>query len=161
MGPSWEPGRVAGGGRHGQLPVMPTPPDPQQDADYRALVEALAREGLSRRTEAVRAVEAVACALAQRIGAPEFDRVRELLPDPFRGRLLACELHAPAPRAHFRGSEDFYELVAQDLDRDPEDVEPTVRAVFAALRAQLPDEQAEEVSGRLPAELEPLWRRPS
>ena len=140
---------------------MAFPPDIHEDADYRALVEALAREGLPRRAEATRAVEAVMCALAQRLAAPEFDQLRELLPEPFRTRLTACERHAVAPRPELRGAEQFYEVVAEDLDRSPDEVEPTVRAVFAAVRAQLGEGEAEDVSSQLPSELEMLWRRPS
>ncbi len=140
---------------------MPTPPDPHEQADYRALVDALAREGLPRRAEATRAVEAVVCALSQRIDGPDFERLRELLPDPFRSRLVACERHAATPHALVETAEDFYQIVAEDLDRSPDEVEPTVRAVFAAIRAQLPEPDAEDVSSLLPAELEPLWRRPS
>lgn len=138
---------------------MPTPPDPHEQADYRALVDALAREGLPRRAEAARAVEAVVCALSQRIAAPEYEKLRELLPDPFRSRLVTCERHAVAPRAEFASADDFYEVVAEDLDRSPDEVEPTVRAVFAAIRAQVAEQDAEEVAGILPHELEPLWRR--
>lgn len=139
---------------------MANPPDILEDADYRALVEALAREGLPRRAEATRAVEAVMCALAQRIAPPEFDEVRERLPEPFRTRLAPCERHTIAPR-ELRAVEDFYEIVAEDLDRSPEEIEPTVRAVFAAVRAQLPEEEGEDVANQLPLELEVLWRRPS
>jgi uncharacterized protein (DUF2267 family) len=131
------------------------------EANYQALVEALAREGLPRRAEATRAVEAVMCALAQRTSHPDFDPLRELLPDPFRSGLAACERHAVAPRAEFSTPEEFYEIVAEDLDRSPEEVEPTVRAVFAAVRAQLPEKDAEDVASQLPRELEMLWRRPS
>jgi uncharacterized protein (DUF2267 family) len=131
----------------------------EEDADYRALVDALAREGLPRRLEAARAVEAVMCALSQRIAHADYGELRELLPDPFRSRLAACERHAVAPRARFTSAEDFYAVVAEDLDRSPDEVEPTVRAVFAALRTQLPEKEAEEVAGQLPHELEMLWRR--
>ena len=137
------------------------PPDPQQDADYRALVDALAREGLPRRAEAARAVEAVLCALSQRISHADFEDLRELLPDPFKSRLAVCERHAVAPRLRFEALEDFYAVVAEDLDRSPEEVEPTVRAVFAAVRAQLAEKEAEDVAGELPSELQVLWRRPS
>jgi uncharacterized protein (DUF2267 family) len=137
------------------------PPDPHEDADYRALVDALSREGLPRRAEAARAVEAVMCALSQRISHADFDALRELLPDPFRTRLAACERHAVAPRDRFRNAEDFYAVVAEDLDRSPDEVEPTVRAVFAAVRAQLSEKDAEDVASELPGELQPLWRRPS
>lgn len=141
---------------------MPSSPrDLEQDADYRALVEALAREGLPRRAEATRAVEAVMCALAQRIADADYTSLQERLPDPFRSRLAACERHAVAPRTRFGRAEDFYEVVAEDLDRSPEEVEATVRAVFAAVRAQLPEQDAEDVSGELPLELQPLWRLPA
>ena len=140
---------------------MPLRPDLLESADFRSLVDALAREGLPRRAEAARAVEAVMCALAQRTTHEDFADLRERLPDPFRSRLVACERHALAPRLRFGRAEDFYEVVAEDLDRSPEEVEPTVRAVFAALRAQLPELQAEDGAARLPHELQPLWRRPS
>jgi uncharacterized protein (DUF2267 family) len=139
---------------------MRTPPDPHEDADYRALVEALAREGLPRRAEATRAVEAVVCALAQRLDDPDFDPVRELLPEPFRTRLVPCERHAAAPQSP-RSLEEVCTIVAEDLERDPEDVEATVRAVLGAVRGQLSEPEAEEVAGRLPLDLLPLWRRPS
>ncbi len=64
-------------------------------------------------------------------------------------------------REAFASAEDFYELVAEDLDRSPDEVEATVRAVFAAMRAQLAEQDADDVAGLLPPELEPLWRRPS
>jgi uncharacterized protein (DUF2267 family) len=138
----------------------PTDRDRHADADYSAFVEALAREGLPVRTEATRAAEAVACALAQRISHADFDELREGLPEPFRGRLFACERHASLPpRASDNTAESFYAAVAEDLDRSPDDVEPSVRAVFAALRAQLGESEAEDVAVQLPAELAHLWRR--
>lgn len=141
---------------------MPRLPDPHEDADYRALVDALAREGLPRRAEAARAVEAVVCALAQRFSGSDFDDLRELLPVPFRTRLAACERHVASPPADTpRTAEDLYAIVAEDLDRSPEEVEPTVRAVLAAVRSQLGEREGEEVAGRLPLDLQPLWRRPS
>lgn len=137
-------------------------PDPHEDEDYRALVDALAREGLPRRAEAARAVEAVVCALAQRLGEADFSDVRELLPAPFQTRLVPCERHTAAPPAEEpRTAEDLYAIVAEDLDRDPAEVEPTVRAVLAAVRAQLGEHEAEEIAGKLPLDLQPLWRRPS
>jgi uncharacterized protein (DUF2267 family) len=135
-------------------------PDPHEDVDYRALVEALAREGLPRRVEAARAVEAVVCALTQRLADPHFVPLRELFPSPLRTRLVACERHAAAPRSP-ESAEELYAIVAEDLGRDATDVEPTVRAVMAAIRAQLSEDQAEEVAARLPLDLLPLWRRPS
>ena len=138
-----------------------TQPDPLADANFQALVDALAREGLPRRAEAARAVEAVMCALAQRIADEGFDELRERLPSPFRGQLSACERHAATPQRDLKTAEEFYEVVAEDLDRDPAEVEPTVRAVFAALRAQSPEADAEQVEAELPLELVPLWRRVS
>jgi uncharacterized protein (DUF2267 family) len=140
----------------------PTDRDRHQNADYSAFVEALAREGLPLRTEATRAAEAVACALAQRIAHVHFEGLREALPEPFRGHLFACERHAALPPRRERDTVDsFYAVVAEDLDRSPEEVEPAVRAVFQALRAQLTEEEGESVAGLLPPELDHLWRRAS
>ncbi|GAO04359.1 hypothetical protein PSR1_03253 [Anaeromyxobacter sp. PSR-1] len=138
--------------------------DPLIDADFRALVEALAREGLPRRAEAARAVEAVACALADRTRSSDFAPLREVLPEPFRGKLSLCERHRGAAPARPREpwtAEAFEAHVAEDLGPSPGGAEAAARAVFAALRAQLPEEQAEEVGRLLPPELLPLWRRPS
>jgi uncharacterized protein (DUF2267 family) len=139
---------------------MSLPPDPFSERAADRLYQALAREGLPSRTEATRATEAVLCALAQRVSGVEFETLRELLPDPFRGRLLACERHATAPRT-FSDADTFYQVVAEDLGRGASEVEPVARAVFAAIRSLLHEEAAEDVAARLPAELEPLWRRPS
>jgi uncharacterized protein (DUF2267 family) len=136
-------------------------PDPHQDANFQSLVDALAREGLPRRAEAARSVEAVICALAQRTADEHFEELRERLPSPFRGQLSACERHAATPDRKVESVEDFYAIVAEDLDRDPDEIEPTVRAVFAALRAQTHEAEAEEIEAQLPVELVPLWRRPS
>ncbi len=139
---------------------MATHPDIHEDVNYRALVDALAREGLPRRAEAARAVEAVICALALRVSGSDFDDLRDLLPEPFRTRLAPCERHASTPRT-LRTAQDFYDAVAEDLKRDPAEVEPVIRAVFAAMRAQLPEGEAEGVARELPYELEAFWRRPS
>jgi uncharacterized protein (DUF2267 family) len=137
-------------------------PDPHEDADYRALVDALAREGLPRRVEAARAVEAVVCALAQRLAEPHFEDLKDILSSPFHSRFVACERHVAAPPAEAPASADeVYAVVAEDLDRSPDEVEPTVRAVLAAVRTQLGEHEAEEVAGKLPPDLQPLWRRPS
>jgi uncharacterized protein (DUF2267 family) len=139
---------------------MATPEhDPLADANFQALVDALAREGLPRRAEAARAVEAVICALAQRIQSADFDVLREHLPEPFRGRLAACERHAALPPRRLGTPEEFYRVVSEDLARPPDEVEPTVRAVFAAVRDQLSEEEAEIIGHELPLELAPLWHR--
>jgi len=141
--------------------ALPGDHDPLQDANFQALVNALAREGLPRRAEAARAVEAVMCALAQRISRAEFDELREHLPEPFGSRLTACERHAAQPPQELRSLEDFYAVVGEDLERSPEEVESAVRAVFAALRTQMSEPDAELVGEEMPLELVPLWRRPS
>ncbi len=136
---------------------MALDPDPHADADYRAFLEALAGEGLPRRSEAARATEAVACARALRLRDPDFEPLRELLPEPFRGRREACERHRAAPPPALARLEDFLAVVGEDLGRSPGEAEPAVRAVLHALRQQLPGPAEEEVARRLPAELLPLW----
>lgn len=136
---------------------MALQPDPHTDADYRTFLEALAREGLPRRTEAARVTEAVACALALRLRDPGFEPLRELLPPPFRGRREPCERHREQPPPGFSRLEDFLGVVGQDLALSPDQAEPAARAVFHALRLQLPEQAEEEVGLRLPADLLPLW----
>jgi uncharacterized protein (DUF2267 family) len=138
------------------LAAMGFNPDPHADADYRTFLEALARQGLPQRLQAARATEAVACALAQRLRDPHFQALIELMPRPFKGRLMACERHS-GPLRELAQLADFYAAVGEDLGAPPDEVEPTVRAVLAALRAQLSDEAAEEIGARLPEELAPLW----
>lgn len=135
-------------------------PDPHAGA-YDALVSALAEEGLPRRTEAVRAVEAVACALARRLAGVEHEEVRERLPAPFRGRLTTCERHAATDAPVDWGGAGFVGAVAEELERDRDAAEAQVRAVLGALRRQLGEEDGEDVQRLLPPDLEPLWRRPS
>lgn len=131
------------------------------DTDYGPLVEALARHGMPRRTEAVRAAEAVACALGRRMADPAYEDLRELLPPPFRNHLQPCERHAALPPEPMAGLDDFYLSLAGDLGRDPGESEPVARAVFGALRAQVDEAHAEAIAAALPPELLPLWRRPS
>jgi uncharacterized protein (DUF2267 family) len=57
--------------------------------------------------------------------------------------------------------EEIENVVGQDLERPSHETEPVIRAVLAAIRSQLDESSAEELGNRLPAELEPLWRRPS
>lgn len=131
--------------------------DPQADADYRAFLDALAREGLPRRAEAARATEAVACALALRLREPHFAPLRELLPGPFQGRLLPCERHSADPPRTVAQLDDFLDVVAEDLGASRAEAEPYARAVFGAMRLQLDEEAEEEVARRLPCDLAPLW----
>ncbi|MFT3915546.1 MAG: DUF2267 domain-containing protein [Anaeromyxobacteraceae bacterium] len=145
------------------MPTRLRPVDLEASASHGPLVEALARAGLTRRSDATRAVQAVVCALALRTRDPAWDRLRELLPSPFKERLAACERHA-ASRFTPATADEFEGLVADDLDRpggEPGDVPGVIRAVFSAIRAQLGEPEAEELGNRLPVELEPYWRRAS
>lgn len=139
------------------LAAMALAPDPHADADFRAFLETLAREGLPRRTEAARATEAVACALALRLADADFEPLRELLPQPLKGRLAACERHRDRPTRPFGRPEDFLAVVREDLGGGLDDAEAAARAVVHALRLQLPEEAEEEVARRLPEDLAPLW----
>ncbi len=132
-------------------------PDPLADADYRSFLDALAREGLLRRTEAARATEAVACALALRLREPDYDPVRELLPEPFKGRLLACERHREPAAPPLTRLEEFLTVTAEDMGVGIADAERAARAVFHALREELSEEAEEDLGRRLPADLLPLW----
>lgn len=142
------------------MPTRTRPEVAELPAGYAPLVEALARAGLTRRTDATRAVEAVVCALAMRTRDESWDRMRELMPSPFRERMVPCERHI-ASRFTPSTVDEFEGIVADDLGRPAEEADGVIRAVFAAIRAQLGEPQAEELGNRLPVELEAYWRRAS
>jgi uncharacterized protein (DUF2267 family) len=142
------------------MPTRTRTNQPELPTGYAPLVEALARAGLTRRTDATRAVEAVVGALAMRTRDASWDRLRELMPSPFRERMVPCERHIGS-RFTPATVDEFEAIIADDLGRPVEEANGVIRAVFSAIRAQLAEPQAEELGNRLPVELEPYWRRTS
>lgn len=106
------------------------------------------------------AAVSVLCYLERRVMSDEARDLEAQLPLKLRELLQRCELHEGAPPEKY-GREEFFELVARDLRVDPNQVEPIVRAVLTAVRAQVSEGEAEEFGNMLPQDLRELWIRPS
>jgi uncharacterized protein (DUF2267 family) len=103
-----------------------------------------------------RAVEAVCAALFERLPGGVVQQllaqlspdVRELL-QPF-----AKDVHAPP---HKLDRDDFYLMVANRLNADPENVRLVLHGVFAALHGQITESEAQVVESQLPDFLGGTW----
>jgi uncharacterized protein (DUF2267 family) len=106
--------------------------------------------------EADRAVEAVFAALFQRLPGGIVQQllaqfspdVREML-EPF-----AKDVHAPPT---LLDREDFYLMVANRLNADPENVRLVLHGVFAAVHTQITEGEALKVASQLPDYLNGTW----
>jgi uncharacterized protein (DUF2267 family) len=103
------------------------------------------------------AATAVMCALAQRLTTGETHRMLLAMPDALRPFFVPCAEHrAGVPPARFDRTE-LLDAVAAHLAVTPAQAEWICRAVFRAVRAQLPEEHTRHVAQQLPAELKALW----
>ena len=106
--------------------------------------------------EADKAAEAVFCALSERLSASWVAHLREQLPPDIRDTLRVCHRHrGEAPTKLDR--DDFYLMVANHLNAEPENVRLVLHGVFSALHAQLPDAEAKKLEQQLPAWLQGTW----
>ena len=72
--------------------------------------------------------------------------------------LVRCERHEGPPPKKF-GRAEMLNMVGQDLSLNPEAVEPVIRAVFAAIQAQISEGESEDVMRQLPHDIRDLWQR--
>jgi uncharacterized protein (DUF2267 family) len=105
--------------------------------------------------EAERAAEAVFCGLSELLSDGLMQQLREQLPEDVRGMLDACPRHAREGGKVDR--DDFYLQVANHLNAEPENVRLVLHGVFAALRAQLTEQEAGKVEGQLPRWFQGTW----
>lgn len=102
------------------------------------------------------AAEAVFCALSERLSEGLVKQLREQLPEDVRAMMTVCHRHqGDAPRKLDR--DDFYLMVANHLNAEPENVRLVLHGVFTALRTQLTEAEADKVEGQLPAWLQGTW----
>ncbi|RKH68396.1 DUF2267 domain-containing protein [Corallococcus llansteffanensis] len=128
---------------------------------YRTFLHELATAGTMTNDEAERAASAVLCALEQRLLGGEAEQLADQLPQRLQEMLWRCERHESSGPPLKLDRHGFLEMVSQDLGLDSSaDAEPIVRTVFALLRTQVSEGEAEDVMGQLPEDLRELWRRP-
>ncbi|MFP2932308.1 DUF2267 domain-containing protein [Pyxidicoccus sp. 3LG] len=106
--------------------------------------------------EAERAAEAVFCGLSELLSGGLVQQLREQLPNDLRDLLGVCPRHRGEEAAKL-DRDDFYLMVANHLNADPENVRLVLHGVFAALHAQILEAEARKIEGQLPKWLQGTW----
>lgn len=128
----------------------------KNDAAYHALLQHVAHRLNTTIDEAEAAATSVLCLLDQQIRAQRSGDPEEHVPYSIRKFFAACTRPGePLPLTF--DSEELITSVAADLDVDEERAETIIRAVFAALRHQVPTRDSEVFASRLPARVQNLW----
>lgn len=127
---------------------------------YKNFLKELCKLGNMNEEQAEEASVSVLCALERRIYSDEATQLESQLPSKLRELLQRCDRHEGAPPRKF-GRDEFFQIVADDLNTDVGQAERCARAVISAVRSQISEGEAEDVAGQLPQDLAELWRRPS
>jgi uncharacterized protein (DUF2267 family) len=104
-----------------------------------------------------RAAEAVLCTLEKCLPEAQLGKIHEELPEGLLALVKSCKPHR-GQKPERMGREEFLRNVGRHLDLDGEDSEHVSRAVLAAVRSQLSEEEIRAVAGQLPDELRELWQ---
>ncbi len=126
---------------------------------YAAFLQDLCRIGSMAPEFAEQAAVSVLCALEQRLIPEEAKDLEAQLPIKLLNLLTRCARHRDlAPVKYTR--EQLLEMVGEDLNMQPDEVEPVIRAVFATIREHVSEGEVEDIINMLPRELRDLWQRP-
>lgn len=157
-------GPGTGAGTEGRRQVTPETRrqrhESRSGSTYKNYLKELCKFGNMTEEQAEEASVSVLCALEQRIYGSEVAQMEAQLPLKLRELLQRCPRHEGKPPEKF-GKEEFFRMIAEDLNTDKNNAERCARAVFTAVRAQISEGEAEDVAGQLPEDLADLWRRPS
>jgi uncharacterized protein (DUF2267 family) len=107
--------------------------------------------------EPERAVEAVVCALTERLPGGIVQELFEQLSPDVRELVARCQKRADAVPEKL-DKEDFYLHVANHLNADLENVRLVLHGVFAALHSQITEAASEKISSQLPDYVKGTWR---
>ncbi|NTX10803.1 DUF2267 domain-containing protein [Myxococcus sp. CA051A] len=106
--------------------------------------------------EAEQAAEAVFRGLSELLSDGLMRQLREQLPEDLRGLVDACPRHPDSVRGKV-DRDDFYLQVANHLNAEPENVRLVLHGVFAALREQVTEQEADKIESQLPRWLQGTW----
>lgn len=124
---------------------------------YKEFLKYLERVGDLTEETAEEAAVSVLCVLEQRITGNEAHDLEAQLPRKLRELVQRCERHEGVkPRSI--GKKEFLAMVADHIGEPAEEIEPIVRAVFQAVRAQISAGEVEDVASQLPGDLRELWQ---
>ncbi|HYV45188.1 MAG TPA: DUF2267 domain-containing protein [Myxococcaceae bacterium] len=126
---------------------------------YSAFLKDLCRIGGMAPEFAEQAAVSVLWALEQRIIPDEARDLEAQLPVQLTN-LLACCNRPMTSRPEKYTREELLERVGRDLNMQPDEVEPVVRAVFATVRQHVSEGEVEAVIQMLPRQMRDLWQRP-
>lgn len=124
---------------------------------YHNFLNELCTPGDMSKEEAEKATVAVLSALEKRIQPTETNKMEAQLPQKLQELLDHSGIDKSSVPQRF-GKDEFIEMVASDLDANPEEAESISRRVFATVRAQISDGEAEDVASQLPLDIAQLWR---
>lgn len=133
--------------------------DSRTSQTYKAFLKNLQSLGSMNAEFAEQAAISVLCALEQRLTRDEAAHMEAQLPVKLTKLLSRCDRHLAAPPVKL-GREQFLQMIAGDLGMQTSEVEPVIRAVFAAVREQISEGEVEDVIGQLPTQFRDLWQRP-
>ncbi|RKH40846.1 DUF2267 domain-containing protein [Corallococcus sicarius] len=129
---------------------------------YKAFLKYLCDVGkLPSEQAAEDAAVSVLCVLEQRLVGEEDKDLEAQLPMKLRELMIRCDRHEAGPPPQKFGRAEMMSMVAEDLDMEPEDTEPIIRAVFSAIQAQISTGESDDIAGELPPDLRDLWARPA
>nr|WP_246357112.1 DUF2267 domain-containing protein [Pyxidicoccus fallax] len=106
--------------------------------------------------DAEQAAEAVFCALTEELPGGLVQHLRDQLPPDVRPMLGACHRHRGEEPAKM-DRDDFYLMVANHLNAEPENVRLVLHGVFAALHTQIVEAEAQKIEHQLPKWLQGTW----
>lgn len=124
---------------------------------YHHFLNELCSPGDISQEEAERATVAVLGALEKRIQPTETSKMEAQLPLKLRELLDHSGIDKSSAPQRF-GKDEFIEMVASDLEASSEEAESISRRVFATVRAQISEGEAEDVASQLPPDIAQLWR---
>jgi uncharacterized protein (DUF2267 family) len=106
--------------------------------------------------EPERAVEAVVCALTERLPGGIVQELFEQLSPDVRELVSRCQKRAEeAPEK--LDKDEFYLHVANHLNAEPENVRLVLHGVFAALHSQITEAESEKIASQLPDYVKGTW----
>ncbi|AKU90091.1 DUF2267 domain-containing protein [Vulgatibacter incomptus] len=126
---------------------------------YKAFLKDLCEIGKFDMEMAECAAVSVLCAFERRVFGEEARDLEAQLPLKLRELLVSCNIHAGKPSEKY-GKDELFQIVAADLKKPVDQVEPIIRAVVAAVRNQISEGEFEDFSNMLPGDLKELWMLP-
>ncbi len=103
------------------------------------------------------AAQGVFCVLTQRVTGGEAKEFSASMPSPLKDLLRQCTLHREEAPASF-GRAEFVQKVADHFQISLDQAEALAHTVFAAMWANLPHKELDDVESQLPPDLKDLWR---